>query len=227
MTNSQKSRKEGATLERRLAAYGSMSLALAAVSAGPAQAGPVSFYTDLTTAPGSPIFFNAMTGSAGSISSPDDFELLTSEFASISKAVFEFAPGNVPNGNAFAASRVGGNSFSSVARLAQGALVGPALTFSSIGEHLASNSYPGLGHFNPVPETGDIGLRMVRGSDTFYGWADITVNADYSITLNAFGYDDAGNPVTTDPPQTPEPASIVLLALGAAGIAAWRRRMAR
>lgn len=226
------SRNHTGNLERRLAAYGSMSLALAAVSIPrTAQATSITFYPDLTTGigAGNAIFFDPMTGYAGSTASSSDFELLTLVFASDSqspsKAFLEVGPGNnTGNGNTFAASALGSTGFSSVARLTPGALVGPGLTFSSIGSHLASNSYFALGHWNPVPESGDVGLRMLRGSEMFYGWADITVNDDYTITLNAMGYDDAGNAVIADPPQTPEPASIVLLALGAAGIAAWRRK---
>jgi hypothetical protein len=226
------SRNNTRNLERRLAAYGSMSLALAAVSIPrAAHATPITFYTDLTTGigAGNAIFFDPMTGFAGSTASSSDFELLTSVFSSVgqSNAFLNAGPGNqAGNGNTFAASALGSTGFSSVARLTPGALVGPGLAFSSVGAHLAGNSYFALGHWNPVPESGDVGLRMVRGSDTFYGWADITVNDDYTITLDAFGYDDAGNAVIADPTPTPEPASIFLLALGAAGIAAWRRKTA-
>jgi hypothetical protein len=226
------SRNHTGNLERRLAAYGSMSLALAAVSIPrAAHATSITFNTDLTTGigAGNAIFFNPMTGFAGSTASSSDFELLTSVFASDSQSPFanaflEVGPANNANGNTFAASALGSTGFSSVARLAPGALVGPGLAFSSVGAHLAGNSYFAFGNWNPVPESGEVGLRMVRGSDTFYGWADITVNDDYTITLDAFGYDNAGDAVIADPPPAPEPASIVLLALGAAGIAGWRRK---
>jgi len=43
--------------------------------------------------------------------------------------------------------------------------------------------------WNPVPQHGFLGLKFKIGSDTHYGWAEITVLNDFNITLHGFGYE--------------------------------------
>lgn len=215
------------SLEKRLAVYRSMSLALAAVSMpAAAQAGSIAYTANLTTGngQGGAIYFNPETGYAGvTAQSSHDFELLTSvqgSNGSLGHAYIEAGPDNAANGNEFAMSG------SSVARLNLGASIGPVLKFSSAFGTLADNSSPAFGQWNPAPESGVVGLEMPSGDSYVYGWADITVNSDYTITLTGLGSGDPGETVVADL-ATPEPASIVLLALGAAGIEAWRRKKSR
>ncbi len=115
------------------------------------------------------------------------------------------------------------------ARFDAGAVIGPGVGVQSPGD-----GYPDLGptYGNWTPGRGYLGLtiRDASGSspsDVFYGYADLTVNADYSITLNGFAYENVrGASITAAP--VPEPASYGLLALGLLGVAAAvRRRMPR
>ena len=78
---------------------------------------------------------------------------------------------------------------------------------------------------------GCFGFRTSLGD---FGWAELEVNADRdgfanSVTLLAAAYDDTGAPILTGDTgesATPEPgtAGLALLALGAAGVTALRRR---
>ena len=62
----------------------------------------------------------------------------------------------------------------------------------------------------------------------FYAFADITVNANYSVTLNAFAYESVrGAPIATSfGAPVPEPASYGLMGLGL-GLIALKRRQQR
>lgn len=214
-------------LEKRLTAYGSMSLALAAVSMPAANAASIEWVPDVTTSVNTPLYFDLQSGNVGGPGLLSSFDLLTQQNGPALRA-FLFA-----KGSQFNASSVNGNAFaitvgSSIAKLIPGeSVVGPELNFGTLFGTLASNAQPPatpFGQWNDTPDAGGVGLSIVRGGDTYYGWADIIVNPDYTITLSAFGYDDTPGESGIAGGAVPEPSSIELLALGAAGIAAYRRR---
>jgi len=116
-------------------------------------------------------------------------------------------------------SNVGPGNFGSFAVLAK--------TDSSTG-----NFYP----FSGSAQRGFIGLRFSfdGGVNRHYGWADITVNPDFTVTLHGFAFENCANePIhagstsggaTCSSAPIPEPHSAALVALGAAGLLAYRRR---
>lgn len=236
--------KVQSALEKRLATYGTMSLALAAVSAPQAAKAGLLYYSfapgaEVATggSPDNTIYFNVLTGVTGDVSGAGDFELTVDSegLAARIEAIggkFAISPWSHPHTSALSTS---------AARLPYGATIGLGLPFVSlpfntlaratlIATSMGSHSYP-AGHFNPTSGDGSgyLALEAVQGETPEYGWADITVsvegtgiNSIYSIALNSFALQTDGSSLTAG--AGPEPASILLLALGAAGIAAFRRK---
>jgi hypothetical protein len=69
---------------------------------------------------------------------------------------------------------------------------------------------------------------MTSGTDTFYGWVSITyvVGSPNQATVNAFAFENQPNtPITVA--AVPEPASLAMVAAGAAFAAAAYRRRSR
>jgi hypothetical protein len=220
-------------LEKKITAYGSMSIALAAAAfAPPAEASLIltTLSPELTTPENGYVFFNLKTGAAGiasiepAASNPGSFFLSNLKLGQGQKAkLFGFGSTGLPTpvSNAFAVS-IGKSFASSVARLGAGAQVGSQLQFALMNPSLASNGADPFGHFNALGE-GFVGLRFLDNGNFYYGWADIVVNGDYTVALNSFAFDDTGAAINAGLPA-PEPASILLMALGAMGVAAYKRR---
>jgi hypothetical protein len=226
------------SLEKRLAKYGTMSLALAAVSA-PQAAKASTIISYFAPSPGSgndsggPLFFNLLQGTIDTSPVIGDYELILDAGPAARLKVFENSSLASSNHRKFAASfgftNTSSQKLSSAARLPFGASIGPALKFSSLNGTLAEEpvhasigSAP-FGHFNPASSdlSGYLGLEVLQNGTPEYGWADIQVNSDYSVSLNSFALQTDGDPLEAG---SPEPASILLLALGAAGIAAYRSK---
>ena len=80
-------------------------------------------------------------------------------------------------------------------------------------------------------EHGFLGLTIrdatgASASDIFYGYAEINVNSDYSITLLSMAYNNVPGASITTVSTVPEPSTLALMALIAAGGALARRRKA-
>ena len=173
---------------------------------------------------------------------------------SLSSIVFHFALGggasfspfqfNVGSGSGIAAIGIFGpvsgavNGFLSagypyVSRLGSG--VNPATRpFVTPG---SSAFFPGYGtlafrsgYFNSqwlAPGPGFVGIRFDTGAGVQYGWARLVMNGapDNSYTLVDYAWVDPGETIVTG--FIPEPGSLALFAVGAAGLLAWRRQRSK
>lgn len=78
-----------------------------------------------------------------------------------------------------------------------------------------------------APGEGFVGIRFNTGAGVQYGWARLIMSGspDNHYTLVDYAWGDVGDAIVTG--QIPEPGSLALLAVGAAGLLAWRRQRAK
>lgn len=214
--------------EKRLVLYGVAAGAALAAGVSPAEAGLITLdLTGLlsptrTTPVSGSLFFdvNAASAAAAVGFAPfagADFEVYNTQSKLKAGA---FINGVLPN-NSIA---VGGSESNKAARLTGSNSVGSANNFSpnaKIGEDFIPAPFP-FGNFGPG-DTGYLGLRFDIGGNTHYGWANITLNGNYTVALNTLGYESVAGASAHVPASVPEQGnSLVLLAIGAAGIAGFR-----
>jgi hypothetical protein len=182
--------------------------------------------TGTTGIPG--IFFDFHTGTAQSTAF-NGYQFSVGRFQA-SAAVF-YARRGTNNG---LNNQVIGNSNAAgqfPARLLQNAPIAPAAPWliqnAGIFQTLAAST--GAGNWAAGGPTAFLGMRFSDdGVNYNYGWAEITIAADFNVTLSRFAYDTVANEqiLAGQTSSVPEPSSTVLLLMGAAGMAAYRKRRA-
>ncbi len=124
-----------------------------------------------------------------------------------------------------------------VGRLGGGYVVGDALEDGRVWSDRAVTDTGGLGGWNfyfagewAFGGSGYVGLYADDEAGRHYGWADVTMTAYFAIELHEFGFSDqVDTPVEAGGGEyvpIPEPTALGLLALGAVGLAARRRKRA-
>ena len=210
--------------EQRLALYGLTAGAALAAGASSAHANLITLdltgltLSDRTTPTFGAIYFDVNAASAAAAVSFNpfagaDFRISHSQIPVPFASVTGQAPGNAIQGfriEGFKAARLTTSN---------------SVTFDNSFNHLAN-----IAPFDPAwgpATTGFLGLEFMIGTDLHFGWANITVNPDASVTLNALGHESVPNaaahaelPARGVPDQG---SSLALLATGAAGLLAFRR----
>jgi hypothetical protein len=220
--------------EKRLALYGVAAGAALAAGVSPAQAAEISL--DLTGLPIAQrsntmtqfLYFDVNAATPAAAVSPNSFAGNDFRFSFYSGVnIKAYATAAAGNG---VAQTIG--PFADYAqRFTTSQSVGPANSFGNYPK-IASNS-GGVNYGNFAPgDTGYIGLRFQIGADSYYGWANLTLNGDYTVTLNTLGYEDVANAPSHVGPGGPagvpdKTNSLALLAIGAAGLVAFRSRQAK
>lgn len=236
-------RREG-SCRRKLAALAGAAGAVAA-GAGEAEAVPYTPTAGVVAAQGIPgfSFVSDTNVTLGSLRPPAalastawdvdgsgtmDFSLLHFQANGIDRALF-----NCGLGADLAKFTVGSTSSFQLQNLLTGVAVNSALSSWENGQSRMTFNGVNSQTVEYAAGAGQFGFRFSSNSDTFYGWGSLVIDgtpAGQGFTITEAYYNNTpGGAIAVGavPQAVPEPAGIALLALGAAGVAAWRARRAR
>jgi hypothetical protein len=214
-------------IESRLAQYGAMAAVVATGFIAPAaQAGSIVFVdtsaSSNNSTAGGAVYFNPSTGTFGGHNSAGATFTLTHAAVSNSGIENEFRIA----GASFFVSGSNSKSQLLVKKFNANDVIGPGPTPTKGSTVIVGASSAGGGDISNFGG-GPAYIGLYEGGH--YGWAEVNIVGGFQGTLLGFAYDTtAGESIkagqTSSVSSTPEPSSLALLALGSAGIAAWRRR---
>ena len=216
-------------------------LAYATAGAATAFAGASSAEADITYSGPINAFFSAPAGTVGPPGQIGSFQLAA---AGNSLVFQQFHYPNVTLGNAlFVAYGLVGQGFAGYTSMANGNVYGNAYKLS-FGAAINSQKFVTVNRvsgYADVPGylaagnaygqwrgagTGFLGFEFNNGGGMQYGWARVTMDGAPGNTFTVVDYAYGGIGEMISAGQVPEPGSLGLLALGGAGLIAWRQRRA-
>lgn len=212
--------------EKRLAAYG-LTAALLLAGPQPAKAAEVVWdIPDLTLGSDEYLAFNVITGAASLDIDNRPYGVSTQGSFAIDNVYF--AASIIGPANSALAGFVGTGGFTNAfLGYRYAAALNPSSSVGTARDFAANSYFPNWGNYGIMDNnfngtTGkSVGLRFEIGSEIHYGWAQVDIGTGGSdVTLTMFGYNDTAGEAS----HIPEPSSLGLLALGAAGLARRRRK---
>ena len=231
MSSTPKMRKSVKKMQKRLSSYAAMAAAATATATN-CEASIVVYDINVTSPEVSPGLFALdvdIDGGMAGLMLPGDVDVY------LQSTVGFTAFANTPSDGGVA---YGGLIGPKALQLSPSTDVGsPDLDFNSnalLSESAYTPSIPfNLGYWG-VPDRGFLGVQFLIGGDTHFGWVDLSINGDWSLTVNRVAYNDVpGESVHVEGTAggaVPEPASgmvwLTMLAAGATGVCAFRKRLA-
>lgn len=211
-------------------------LALALAACGMAVAAPTSqatiVYTDspalTVNTPNDAIYFNLTTGAAWTgTNSLNHGDTTGAEFSlSFNGGDFDapFIIGHSDSGSVMA-NELGNPDGYGAVRFAEGDSISKSLIPPYLGGYYTAIglSYSWTNTSWLPGDRGYLGFQFkpTGQDDMLYGWADVSYNADKSLTLYNFAYEDDGSAIKAGAIQSvPEPSSVALTLLAAGGLMA-------
>lgn len=215
MSKNRKQPRQTAQLEKKLAAY-AIAGAAAFVAPGIAKA-------DITY-----VSVNQVVNDTGTY----DFNLsgVSSDDITISADSLDGFPEVDVSQTASGAAVLLDGVNSNVTALGFGALINPSASNWGSGGKMASSFPPDPGDWSSTGGSAYLGFYFQGSGGPQAGWADIATTANSttsSFEILSYAYETNPNvSITAGQVSTPEPSALPLLALGAAGLIALRRRRA-
>lgn len=217
-------------VDGRLAAYATLAGAALAAPAIPnadadiISSGPVNIVIPLTTAG---VYINVVTG----VNNPVPGNVPGWDLNPFSASGLSWFAATPTATSGYVQNFTGGASATLVDNLAIGSPIGG--TFGYTWATNTGSETTGITAFNLNSNNNYVGFRFVdagvNGGAVCYGWAQVHIGAsltDPSRAIIAYAYDNTG---ATIPAGVPEPSTMALLgvmAAGALGVRAWRKRKA-
>ncbi|HTI70530.1 MAG TPA: hypothetical protein VMF06_11230 [Candidatus Limnocylindria bacterium] len=137
---------------------------------------------------------------------------------------YSFGNGAKPQASAEGAATLSNDGAGALVKYSLGNTIDSTATWQSAGNLYkpATDTDPALGYFPPGTR-GYLGLQIPNGGGFNYGWADVSHNADSTLTLHRFAVEtDLNQPIAAG--VVPEPSSAFAAALVAGSFAAFRAR---